>query len=356
MKHKKTISLLFLSFLLLFTACSSSKIKGEIEYGKTSLRAPFQAIYGKDGAYIFRKDNVFFYKNGESQRLFSLRVVDDRAVNVEGKDGGTSEAALNFERYSSSKYQDFTYIMGERLYYISELLSAKGSSKYYLSSVNLLGKDKVDHIFLKDKPTGFFIADDYFIISFNVNDKIRFAVYDKDLKEQDLNLDGKNIEAIYKSLVFYSSNNKEGKNELCVYDLKTGEDSLFSGDSGSISAIGDGYVAISVWDIPQSDTIKSFGKVYKIDGREKICVLKNRTILEFNGGNFYAFDSLTGKSYYEYDINGNLISKVDNPTYLDAFFIVTVKDREAIAISNKTDRIYYHIDFKNQKIEPIEVK
>lgn len=151
MKHKKIISLLFLSFLLLFTACSSSKIKGEIEYGKTSLQAPFQAIYGKDGAYIFRKDNVFFYKNGESQRLFNLRVVDDRTVNVEGKDGGTSEAALNFERYSSAKYQDFTYIMGERLYYISELLSAKGSIKYYLSSVNLLGKDKVDHIFLKDK-------------------------------------------------------------------------------------------------------------------------------------------------------------------------------------------------------------
>ncbi|WP_282925672.1 hypothetical protein [Helcococcus kunzii] len=356
MKQKKTFSLLFLSLFLIFTACSSSKIKGDIVYGKTSIMVPFQAIYTNEGAYILGRNSVFFYKNGENQLLFSNYIVDDKWVRVETSQGESISISQNFNNYISKKILDDAYIMGDRFYYISEYTNSKGELKYYLSSVNLLGKDKIDHILIKQEPNVFFIADDYFIIGFYTDDQKNYLAYDKKLKEHDLHLNGKQIETIYKSFVFHSKMNEEDNYDIWIYDLKTGKDKLFLKNSRNITALGEGYIAIYIEDSANSNESSFISKIYNIESGKEILTLKDRVIFDFDNNKFYARSDEKLNKYYEYDINGNVLNEVDNKNYPDAFQILAINDGKALVSSNKASNIFYHIDFKNQKIERIEVK
>ena len=199
---KKLIYLL-LSGIFLLTACSSSKIYGEIEYKNFSLIDPFQSIYTDDGAYIFNRNNVFFYRDGQEQLLFTTYIVDDKFVQSEKADGESEKFSEDFKNYLSMKAIDNVYIMNERLYYISNYLNSKGENKYYLSSVNLLGKNRIDHFSFNEEPNSFYISDDYFIVGFFENEEEKYMAYDKNFNEHNLGLNGKAIIATYKSLIFH---------------------------------------------------------------------------------------------------------------------------------------------------------
>lgn len=360
MKRNNAVYLLFLSVILILTACSSSKINGSVEYGKFNLNDSYQSIYTEDGAYIIQDSNVFFYKDGVSQLLFTTYIIDDKSVKFEASDGESLKFSSDFQNYISKKVLDNIYIMGNRFYYISNFENKKGDKKYYLSSVNLLGKDRIDHILIEKEPTVFYIADDYFIIGSLINEKMEYVAYDKNLKEHDLDLKDKEIEAIYKSLVFYRKLNERDDYELWVFDIKTGEDSLFAPNTGTITAVGEGYIATFVSskleNANDGKETNDIAKVYSIENRQEIFTLNDNIISNFDNDKFYALDTKTSNTYYEYDIKGNLISEVDGSNYSDIFHIISVKDGEAILNSNKAINRYYHIDFNSKKIDPIEVE
>lgn len=109
MKRNNAVYLLFLSVMLFLTACSSSKIDGSVEYGKFNLNDSYQSIYTEDGAYIIQDSNVFFYKDGVSQLLFTTYIIDDKSVRFEASDGESLKFSSDFQNYISKKVLDNIY-------------------------------------------------------------------------------------------------------------------------------------------------------------------------------------------------------------------------------------------------------